>query len=117
MDVEAVAAVAGEAYAGLRRNLRPVFVELETYRYNGHNSGEKFLGMKYRTDEEIQQWRERDPLDRARLRIPDDSASVIESEIEKEIEDAVEFARSSPFPDAATALDYMYAKYPEGGLS
>lgn len=116
MDIAATVRAGREAIDDAREHGRPVFLEFETYRYSGHNTGERHLGMSYRTEEEIDRWRARDPLLGSAAIIGEERAQAIEQEVSDEIEAAVAFARSSAHPDPGSALDHMYAQTPAGGL-
>jgi len=112
MDVLAVHAAAGEAVERARTGAGPTLLECRTYRFVGHFTAEKARGIKYRSDEEIARWRERDPVVTypAWLRkqgIGDPAA--VEAEVEALLDEAVAFARQSAFPEAEEALDGMYA--------
>ncbi|MGF1617482.1 MAG: thiamine pyrophosphate-dependent dehydrogenase E1 component subunit alpha [Acidimicrobiia bacterium] len=87
----------------------PSFIEALTYRYHGHNTGES---GRYRTAEEIEMWRTtRDPI--ARFARTLESQGLLENggleritaSMHSRIEDAVQFAEESEFPDPMTALD------------
>ena len=112
MDVLAVHAAASEAVERARTGAGPTLLECLTYRYVGHFTAEKARGIKYRSDEEIARWRERDPLVTypawLRQQKIGDPARV-EVEVEALLDEAVAFARQSPFPEAEEALDGMYA--------
>ena len=116
MDVLAVHTAASQAVERARTGAGPTLLECRTYRFVGHFTAEKARGIKYRSDEEIARWRERDPLVTypARLRqqgIADPGR--VEAEVEALLDEAVAFARHSPFPEAEEALDGMYAvSYP-----
>lgn len=86
----------------------PTFLNLLTYRYHGHNVGEK---GQYRTPEEVENWRTyRDPIDQFAAQLFDqkmlDQATYDEmkSSVEAEIQDAVEFAENSPHPDPTEVM-------------
>lgn len=112
MDVLAVHAAASEAVERARTGAGPTLLECRTYRFVGHFTAEKARGIKYRSDEEIALWRERDPLVTypawLRQQGIGDPARV-EAEVEAVLDEAVAFARQSPFPEAEEALDGMYA--------
>jgi TPP-dependent pyruvate/acetoin dehydrogenase alpha subunit len=87
----------------------PTFINALTYRYNGHNVGEK---GQYRTQEEVSDWRShRDPIDRFTAKLLHDgllSEAELEnmkSSVTELIADAVEFADASPNPAISTLLD------------
>ncbi|MEI6845185.1 MAG: thiamine pyrophosphate-dependent enzyme [Actinomycetes bacterium] len=86
----------------------PTFINAVTYRYSGHNVGEKGL---YRTQEEISDWKtNRDPIDQFIIRLTENqllSQSELEdlrSSVKQEILAAVEYAESSPDPDISTLM-------------
>lgn len=86
----------------------PTFLNALTYRYYGHNVGEK---GQYRTLEEIEDWRtNRDPIDQFAARLFSeghlDQATFDEmkASVDAEIKDAVEFAENSPHPDPAEVM-------------
>lgn len=116
-DPLAVHAVVAEAVARARAGGGPSLIEAKTYRYREHA---EFGGLDssiptYRSAEEVASWMERDPLPTFRARLEKDGAltdealSAIESEVEAEIEEAVAFAKASPFPDPEEAFDDLYA--------
>lgn len=109
MDVEAVRDAAASAIARARAGQGPGFLECMTYRFGPHHTMEYRLKLRYRTEEEIARWRKRDPLDIQGARIAADDRERIDAEIAGLIDAAVEYARSSPDPDPADALDFLYA--------
>jgi acetoin:2,6-dichlorophenolindophenol oxidoreductase subunit alpha len=109
MDVEAVHAAAARAVATARAGAGPTLIEAITYRYGPHHTIELRLRLSYRSEEEIQQWRQRDPLDIQAERIPPAVRDQIDAEVAEIIESAHEFAKSSTDPDPKDALEYLYA--------
>jgi TPP-dependent pyruvate/acetoin dehydrogenase alpha subunit len=111
-DVLAVYQAAVEAVAQARRGEGPTLLVTETYRIEGHYIGEPEV---YRSRAEVQEQRAKDPIARFRRHLMEralasaEALDAIDAEIGQEIAGAVEFARSSPEPDPATALDYIYA--------
>ena len=61
MDVVAVHEAASEAVARARRGEGPSLIEAKTYRFFNHH-GVQNLGLKYRTDDEVAEWKQRDPI-------------------------------------------------------
>jgi pyruvate dehydrogenase E1 component alpha subunit len=100
-DVLKVKQRIGAAVERARETGEPSLVEVITYRFRGHSMSDPGL---YRTKEEVEEWRRRDPLSRARTRLvelglPDTALEALETEVKKEIEDAVQFAEQSPAAD------------------
>jgi pyruvate dehydrogenase E1 component alpha subunit len=110
MDVRDVAAGMREAVAFVRNGEGPAILEAHTYRFRGHSMADPEL---YRDKAEVEVMKERDPVGRiaAELRALD-SARVdeITAEVEAEMQGAVEFAESSPFPDVSTLEDGIVAR-------
>jgi pyruvate dehydrogenase E1 component alpha subunit len=86
----------------------PTLINALTYRYYGHNVGEK---GQYRTQDEILDWKtNRDPIDLFIARatseglITDSEVAALRDDVKKEVEDAVDFAEKSPQPDTASIL-------------
>ena len=113
MDVVAVHEAAVEAAARARRGEGPSLIEAKTYRFYNHH-GIQNLGLKYRADDEVAKWRERDPIftfedrliaagtaERARF---DD----VWAELRADIAAAIEFAEASPLPTADQLLADVY---------
>ncbi len=109
MDVENVADAADRALSACRAGGGPQFLECRTYRFDGHHTMERLTGAAYRDETEVAAWRERDPLLRQRDRVGPGVAAEIDAEVDDLIADAAAFARSSPVPDRADALDHLYA--------
>jgi pyruvate dehydrogenase E1 component alpha subunit len=109
MDVDAVLAAAERAVATARGGGGPTFLECVTYRFFGHHTAERTMKLGYRSDEEIERWRERDPLAATGARLDPAERERIAAEVESLLDDAVAFARQSPHPDPADALDFVYA--------
>lgn len=109
-DVEAVYAAAGRAVQRARSGDGPSLIEVHTLRMWGHFEGDP---QTYRDD--LKTVDERDPIFRYEDRLLDDGAlddaeiDEIRQEASRVVEDAIEFARSSPEPDPATATDYVFA--------
>ncbi|MGI9595959.1 MAG: thiamine pyrophosphate-dependent dehydrogenase E1 component subunit alpha [Acidimicrobiales bacterium] len=113
MDVIAMYEAAREAVARARAGEGPSFIEAKTYRFYNHH-GVQVLGVKYRTDEELERWKQRDPIDMLEARLPDlgvlttEEIEAVHADVEAQIEEAIQFADDSPLPDGATLLDDVY---------
>jgi TPP-dependent pyruvate/acetoin dehydrogenase alpha subunit len=106
MDALAVREAASEAVDSARAGKGPTLLECKTYRFTGHSRSD---ARGYRTREEESEWAERDPLVLLEAQLPEAEVERAEEEVRAELDDAVEFARSSPFPDARAALEDVYA--------
>jgi acetoin:2,6-dichlorophenolindophenol oxidoreductase subunit alpha len=109
MDVLAVTSAAADAVALARAGQGPTLIEAITYRYGPHHTIENRMRLGYRTEAEIEQWRQRDPLDLQCARISADARAEIDAEIAELIASAEEFALSSPDPDPQDAQAFLYA--------
>jgi pyruvate dehydrogenase E1 component alpha subunit len=99
MDVLAVAAATARAVEHIRAGGEPVFLEYETYRYRPHSMFDPEL---YRSKEEVEEWKRRDPIPalEGRLRsesaLTDETLAQMDAEIEVEMTEAARFAEESP---------------------
>ncbi|WP_245437751.1 MULTISPECIES: thiamine pyrophosphate-dependent enzyme [unclassified Mesorhizobium] len=114
-DVFAVWLAMKEAAERARSGKGPTLIEAKTYRTVGHHEGDPVIGT-YRTQEELDAWIKRDPIDMFRKRLIEDygiadaeALAAIEARIEKVVEEALTFARNSPEPDPATVLLHVFA--------
>ena len=111
-DLPAVAAAAAEAIGRARSGGGPTLLECKTYRLRGHSKSDRNL---YRTKDEIDGWRARDPIARLETelvehgRLDAGRIAAIRADAEREIEAALEFAKSSPAPDPAALTRDVYA--------
>ncbi|GAB4443299.1 MAG: thiamine pyrophosphate-dependent dehydrogenase E1 component subunit alpha [Chloroflexi bacterium OHK40] len=111
-DLHAVYAAAAEAVARARSGHGPTLIEARTYRWRGHSKSDRNL---YRTQQEIAEWKERDPITRLRARLIADGvlgaaeADAMLAAVHEEIAAAVAFAEASPEPDPAALEDEVYA--------
>jgi TPP-dependent pyruvate/acetoin dehydrogenase alpha subunit len=112
MDVAAVYDSAVKAAERARSGNGPTLLEYMTFRYAGHSRGDP---GGYRTVEELQRWRERDPVRKCRellaqhFKVEEAEMVRIENKCQEEVEDAVEFARTSPEPARETCTEHVYA--------
>lgn len=106
MDVLAVREAAAEAVARARAGGGPTLLECKCYRYVGHSRSD---ARGYRSREEEAEWQARDPIARLGAQLAPEAAERIEAEVAAVIDDAVEFARSSPEPDPAELAMDAYA--------
>ena len=115
-DVLEVYRAAGEAIARARAGAGPTLLECRTYRTRAHAEGMRDVG--YRTQEEVERWKARDPIIRQRTYLTDSGTASAEEldEIEAEVQvlvvEAEEFARNSPWPEGATRVTMFIMKRP-----
>lgn len=111
-DVLEVFQAATLAVERARKGDGPTLLVTECYRIEGHYAGEPEV---YRNRAEVEEYRQKDPIVRFYRHLVDRSVATekeldqINAEVQQEMADAVQFARSSPPPDPSTALDYIYA--------
>ena len=110
MDVLAVHEAAQEAVQKARDGGGPSLLECKTYRFLGHSRGDPSYGP-YRTKEELESWKKRDPLlvliQRGGLSARD--TEEIDKEVDEVICQAVRYAEESPSPEVRSALEDIYA--------
>lgn len=117
MNVEAVHRAVAKAAERAKSGNGPTLLEFRTYRYRGHSMSDP---AKYRTKEEVEEYKRQDPIEQVRATILEKGIATeadleqIEAEIKEVVADSVEFAENSPFPDASEAFTdvYQQADYP-----
>jgi len=111
MDVLAVEDAARKAAAEVRDGSRPCFLELRTYRFRAHSMYDPDL---YRTKEEIERWKQHDPIAALteRLRsaelLGDEDLEELERTIAQEIDGAIEFAEAGTFEPVEDLERFVY---------
>jgi len=114
MDTVAVYEAAGEAIARARAGDGPTLLECKTYRYFDH-VGVRGMGLTYRTDEEVEEWKKKDPIDQFEARLAEqgvlsaEEAQAVHDAVMSEIDAAIQFAEESPYPEADSILEDVYA--------
>jgi len=114
MDVLQVREAALSAIETVRKNKTPYLLEIQTYRFRGHSMGDP---ERYRTSEEVKRWQaEGDPIGiyqkylvKNQIASPDE-LDGLDKAAEREIEEAVQFAESSPEPSAETLYHHIYVE-------
>lgn len=109
-DVEAIAKEAKKAIDRARKGEGPTLIECKTYRIYGHWTGDP---TPYRTREEVEEWKKKDPIKRLRKVLEKDGVKAeeldkLEQDAADAIAKAVEFALNSPEPDPNTVLDGVF---------
>jgi pyruvate dehydrogenase E1 component alpha subunit len=113
MDVEEVHHAMAEAAERARAGEGPTLLELRTYRYKGHSMSDP---AKYRTKEELEEYKAKDPIEQVRKSILEKGLATeadleaIDDKIKDLVAECVQFAEESPFPDPSEAFKDVYAE-------
>lgn len=116
MDVLAVYDAVQAAAERARRGEGPMLLELTTYRYNGHSKSDKQV---YRTKQEVEEWRQRDPIQRFQNwlieqgLLTEAEGMAIAEQTEAELEAAIDFADEQTEPPVANLTKTVYFEEPE----
>jgi pyruvate dehydrogenase E1 component alpha subunit len=111
MDVLAVRETVSEHIRLAREDRQPTLVEAFTYRFRGHSAADPEV---YRTKEEVEEWRKKDPITVFRDRlladgvISEDEVDEMRERVEQRVLDAVAFADASPEPPLESLYDHLY---------
>ncbi|MFC2024239.1 thiamine pyrophosphate-dependent dehydrogenase E1 component subunit alpha [Chloroflexota bacterium] len=111
-DVLAVYESVLEAVTRARSGEGPTLIECKTYRHYGHYLGDN---LAYRTVEEVEEWKKRDPIIRFKKHLlsigylSEEDAHIVEHKMDEEIEKAIKFAVDSPLPEPQEVLTDVYA--------
>ena len=115
-DVIAMYEAVSEAVARARAGQGPSLVEGRTYRYYDHSLGlNRIVQDPYRQNEEVEEWKKRDPIDIHKERLLSQNIATqeelyeMESQVMAQIDEAVEFALQSPYPEPGALFEDMYA--------
>lgn len=90
----------------------PSFVEVMTYRFRGHSMADP---LEYRNKQEEEKWKKRDPIPLFKKRllaeavVSEEEMALLQKEVDREVEEAVEFAEKSPFPSLESVYEDVYA--------
>lgn len=111
-DVYAIYDAMTEAVDRARAGEGPTLLECKTYRFYGHWYGDP---QPYRSKEEVMEWKtNNDPIERFKRAllekegISEEEIAAIEQGCADKVEEAAQFAKESPLPDASTVLDYVF---------
>jgi pyruvate dehydrogenase E1 component alpha subunit len=114
--VLAVYQAAKEAVDRARRREGPTLIECKTYRWRGHYEGEADRTYTYRPKQEIEEWMERCPIKKFQKVLLDqrvisqEGLNQMDGEIQRDLQNAVEFAQNCPFPEPLDALKDLYCE-------
>ena len=113
-DVLDVYAAAQDAVQRARAGKGPSFLHCKTYRTRAHSEGMPSLGT-YRTQEELDSWKARDPIVTYRARLlaegiaAENDFAQIDREVMTLVEESFSFASNSAYPDAATVAEHIFS--------
>jgi pyruvate dehydrogenase E1 component alpha subunit len=113
MDVIEVYEATKQAIADIHAGHAPQFLEIITYRYEGHSMGDP---LRYRTKDEVEKWREDDPIGILERHLLGEKLATkeeleqIDEEVEAVVNEAVEFADQSPFPAPEALFEDIYVE-------
>jgi pyruvate dehydrogenase E1 component alpha subunit len=111
MNVIEVRQAAEKYLEFIREGNGPFFLEIVTYRFRGHSMGDP---ERYRQKEEIERWQKDDPIGIFRRYMLEEEIAKegelddLETQVEAEVEDAVQFAESSPEPEPGALFEDIY---------
>lgn len=111
MSAEDVHIAVSEAADRARKGDGPTLIEFRTYRYKGHSMSDP---AKYRTKEELEEYKQRDPIQQVKAVIlekgfaTEEKLSEIDADIKKRVKESVTFAEQSPFPSPEDAYTDVY---------
>jgi TPP-dependent pyruvate/acetoin dehydrogenase alpha subunit len=114
MNAQVIAEAAGDAIERAREGGGPTFIEGRTYRYYGH--GQYDPGTTYRTKEEVEKWKRKDPIEKLyssllkKKLITDIENREIGAKLSQELDEAVRFALESPEPEIEEAYKDNYCE-------
>jgi pyruvate dehydrogenase E1 component subunit alpha len=112
MDALAVYAATQRAVERARQGGHPTLLEVRTYRFMGHSMSDPLHGV-YRTKDEVEEQKKRDPITHLVAKLKDDGAldqaglDALDAEIRAEVEEAAKFADESPDPEPAELLTHV----------
>jgi pyruvate dehydrogenase E1 component alpha subunit len=111
MDVLDVHAATTEALRKAREDRQPQLLEAVTYRFRGHSMADP---EEYRTKDEVEEWRRRDPIASFSKRLVEEGMfeqkdmEDMDAEAMSIVDESVQFADNSPFPDLDSLYDDLY---------
>lgn len=113
MSVEAIHEAVSRAADRARKGEGPTFLEFRTYRYRGHSMSDP---QKYRSKEEVEEYKHRDPIEQIRAVILESKIATeedlenIDKKVKEIVAECVQFAEESEFPDPKEAYTDVYVE-------
>jgi len=111
MSPEAVHEGVIRAVNRARKGEGPTLLEIKTYRYKGHSMSDP---QKYRTKEEVEEYKERDPIEHCRrtliqnFKMKESEIELIDERVKEQVEESVRFSEESPWPSDDELLKDVY---------
>ena len=111
MSPEAVHTAVLKAVNRAREKGGPTLLEIKTYRYKGHSMSDP---AKYRTKDEVEEYKEKDPIDhvlkvlKQEYKVTDAEIEVMNERVKNQVEESVQFAENSPWPNDDELLKDVY---------
>lgn len=102
-----------EAVARARRGDGPTLLEMKTYRYKGHSMSD---AQTYRTKDEVKEYQQQDPIDKVldtlktNKWIDDAGIEAVEARVKALVDESVQFAEESPYPEPEELYKDVYAE-------
>jgi pyruvate dehydrogenase E1 component alpha subunit len=112
-DVLAVYEAAYRAVKKIRAGEGPVLLECKTYRWKGHHAGEP-ASLQYRDPKEVEIWMEKCPIKKLKSILLEEKVLIqadidkMRADIDQALDEAVEFAKKSPLPEASSLFDNLF---------
>ena len=116
MDIRKVRDTFADAFQRARKDKKPTFVEVKTYRYRGHSMSDP---GKYRSKEEVEKWQEQDPIARFGLTLLNDKFAkpadleAIDKNVMLQVDECIKFGEESPWPPPEYMYEDIYVKTPQ----
>jgi pyruvate dehydrogenase E1 component alpha subunit len=113
LSVEAVHEAMEEAVSRARRGDGPTFLEMKTYRYKGHSMSD---AQTYRTKDEVKEYQKQDPIEKVIVTmkqhgwIDDAGIEEMEAKIKAMVDESIQFAEDSPYPEPEELFKDVYAE-------
>jgi pyruvate dehydrogenase E1 component alpha subunit len=113
MSPEAVHDAVLRAVNRARERGGPTLLEIKTYRYKGHSMSDP---QKYRSKDEVEEYKEKDPIDHVlkvlteQYKVSETEIEVINDRVKSEVEECVQFAEESPWPNDDELLKDVYVQ-------
>lgn len=114
-DVSEVYELTKKAVANIRKGKGPYYLEFETYRWREHCGPNFDNDLGYRTEKDFLKWKKKCPVDLFERKLIDSGVlnpsqiKNLKRDIQEEINDAVSFAKNSPYPESKEMLSDVYA--------